>query len=142
MRDEIEAGCAAGRLYAELLSLALASYIASRFAVQASDVRRDNGRLSKHQVQRLVEFIQSRIGSELSLTELASVTIESASLRAAIQEYVWGIATSVCDVEAGAAGKAATRGAKKLDKQDRFVARIRKSELLHLHLPQSNRSYT
>ncbi len=74
MRDEIEAGCVAGGLYAESLSLALASYIASRFAVQASDVRRDNGRLSKHQVQRLVEFIQSRIGSELSLTELASVT--------------------------------------------------------------------
>lgn len=73
MQDEIQAGCPAGRLYAESLSLALASYIASRFAVQASDSRRDNGQLSKHQLRRLIEFIHGRLESELSLIELASV---------------------------------------------------------------------
>lgn len=73
MEDEIQAGCPAGRLYAESLSLALASYIASRFAVRTSDTRRDNGRLSKHQLHRLTEFIHSRLESNLSLVELASL---------------------------------------------------------------------
>lgn len=73
MQDEIQAGCPADSLYVESLALALASYIASRFAVRASDPRRDNGRLSKHQRQHLTEFIHNRLESELSLVELALV---------------------------------------------------------------------
>lgn len=73
MQDEVQAGCPTGGLYAESLSLALASYIASRFAVQASEAWHDNGQLSMHQIQRLIDFIEGRLESELSLTELASV---------------------------------------------------------------------
>jgi AraC family transcriptional regulator len=71
MQEEIEAGCPSGRLYAESLTLALTSYIASHFAVKGNNKWSYGGRLSRHQVERVMEFIYSSLEQELSLVELA-----------------------------------------------------------------------
>jgi AraC family transcriptional regulator len=74
MQDEIQLGCPANRLYGESLSLALISYIESRFGVRSRKPKRQSRQLSTNQLERVLEFIHSRLDHDLSLVELASLT--------------------------------------------------------------------
>jgi AraC family transcriptional regulator len=70
MHVEAKAGCPSGRLYAESLSLALLSYLTSRYTESppASD---RNGRLSPAQKQRIIRFIKDNLGTEITVRDLA-----------------------------------------------------------------------
>jgi len=70
MEAEARAGCPAGPLYGELLSLALAAYVAGRYSVGAPRARPQAGRLSAPQLAIVQEYIRTNLGSRLSLAEL------------------------------------------------------------------------
>jgi AraC-like DNA-binding protein len=74
MQDEIRLGCPADRLYAESLSLALSSYIASRFSVTThGSQRQSGGQMSSPNLRRVLDYIHSSLEHDLSLLELASL---------------------------------------------------------------------
>jgi AraC family transcriptional regulator len=73
MRLEIEEGCPTGTLYAESLSLALASYVGSRYATRATAEDSRCPKLSPAQRSRVIDYMQRHIGSDFSLVELANV---------------------------------------------------------------------
>jgi AraC family transcriptional regulator len=73
MRAEIEAGCPSGPLYAESLSLALLTYLTSRYG--ATGPRREmlTPTLSPAEYQRVRDYVRSHLSQDLGLTELAEV---------------------------------------------------------------------
>jgi AraC family transcriptional regulator len=73
MEAEIEAGCPAGRLYGESLSLALAAYVSGRYSTALLNARPPKGGLSRRQLERVLDYVHANLGSDLSLTELAAV---------------------------------------------------------------------
>jgi AraC family transcriptional regulator len=77
MAREIEAGCPTGSLYGEALSLALAAYL-QRFSTGAGLARPPRGRLSRQRLRRVLDYIRSNLGRDLSLVGLAEVAHLSA----------------------------------------------------------------
>jgi AraC family transcriptional regulator len=73
MRLEIENGCPTGALYAESLSIALASYVSSRYAIRQPEAGPRRPRLSPAQRSRVIDYIHLHIGSDFSLVDLADV---------------------------------------------------------------------
>jgi AraC family transcriptional regulator len=73
MEAEARAGCPAGPLCGESLSLALGAYVAGRYSVGAPRARPQPGRLSAQQLAVVQEYIRTNLGSRLSLSELAGV---------------------------------------------------------------------
>jgi AraC-like DNA-binding protein len=71
MRREVESGASTGRLYGESLSLSLLSYMLNRIPAPLVRVR---GALSEVQCRRLARHIRERLGEDLGLAELASLT--------------------------------------------------------------------
>lgn len=69
MRDEVARGAPTGRLYADSLSLALLAYVVEREPRCAAIVR---GRLSDGECHRLRNYVNERLGEDLSLAELAA----------------------------------------------------------------------
>ena len=73
MRAQIEAGCPAGRLYGESLSLAMAAYLSGRYSATGRKTDELKSTLSASQLQRVRDYIHAHLSSDLGLTELASV---------------------------------------------------------------------
>jgi AraC family transcriptional regulator len=73
MAAEVEAGCPGGRLYGESLSLALAAYVSGRFSSNRATAAPPKGGLSRPRLRSVLGYIQSNLGEELSITELAGV---------------------------------------------------------------------
>jgi AraC family transcriptional regulator len=73
MEADVKAGCPAGRLYGESLSLALTTYVARRYSVGPETALGLKGRLSRCQLERVRDYIESHLGSDLRLSELARV---------------------------------------------------------------------
>jgi AraC family transcriptional regulator len=71
MVAEVAAGCPAGRLYAESLSIALAAHIAERYAAGPADTPSTPAGLSRRQLDIIREHVDANIGENLSLRELA-----------------------------------------------------------------------
>jgi len=71
MRAEIESGCPTGSAYAEALSLALASRVASLCASAPSGERRA-AMLSSKQLARIVDHIGRNVSDELTIDRLAA----------------------------------------------------------------------
>ena len=67
----LENGASAGRLYGESLSLSLLSYMLNHIPAPLAGVR---GALSEVQCRRLARHIRERLGEDLGLAELASLT--------------------------------------------------------------------
>jgi AraC family transcriptional regulator len=63
----------AGRLYAEILTNALAVHFLRRYAACRSPVREMTGGLAPAKLQRTIAYIQAHLAQELSLTTLAAV---------------------------------------------------------------------
>ena len=77
MRDEISAGCASGRLFAESISLALLAYLAGRYATPR---RADNhAGLSSAQMRGIVDHIRGNVTSDITVMELAGLVQMSPS---------------------------------------------------------------
>jgi len=68
---ELEAPAPVGRLYADSLAVALASRLIQGFSMTRWRSRQT---LSKPQLRRLVDYIESNLEAELTLAELATVT--------------------------------------------------------------------
>jgi AraC family transcriptional regulator len=79
MLAEVEAGCPAGHLYGESLSLALATYLLNRYPARAPGREARMLKLSPAQVQRLRDYVQTHLSRELTLAELAGVVRLSAN---------------------------------------------------------------
>jgi AraC family transcriptional regulator len=72
MAAEVAAGCPAGKLYSQSLSISLAAYLQGRFAKKNGRQEREQ-RLSPYQMQRLVNYIQGNLEKDLNLFHLAKV---------------------------------------------------------------------
>ncbi len=72
IRTEVKQHCPSGRLFADGLSLALVGYLQARYPA-TDTVSQTRHRLSKSQVKLIREFVESRLGSDLRVTELAAL---------------------------------------------------------------------
>jgi AraC family transcriptional regulator len=73
MVEEVAAGCPHGRLYAESLSLGLAMHLHRCHADPAvAEGRRETGRLSAWQVDRMRDYVQSNLSDDIGLGDLAA----------------------------------------------------------------------
>ena len=73
MYEEILDGCSSGKLYGELLSLALMSYAWQRYASSRSPVRTMHSGLSTPKLRRLLDYILANLDSDLALHDLADL---------------------------------------------------------------------
>jgi AraC family transcriptional regulator len=71
MHAEVMAGCPAGRLYGESLSLALAARLVAQHGAPSDRRPESPGGLSRRQFNRVIEYVRANLGSELSLANLA-----------------------------------------------------------------------
>jgi AraC family transcriptional regulator len=73
MLAEVEAGCPAGPLYGESLSLALTAYLLNRYPATPPKRETRMLKLSPLQLARLRAYIQTHLSRDLTLAELAGV---------------------------------------------------------------------
>ncbi|MGJ7583360.1 helix-turn-helix domain-containing protein, partial [Variovorax sp. RHLX14] len=71
MRDEVERGCTSGRLHAQGLSMALASYLQNRYGC-AGNSRRPRGRLSQSDLRRVYDWVMQHLAEDFGIDELAA----------------------------------------------------------------------
>jgi AraC family transcriptional regulator len=71
MRSEIQSGCSNGRLYAEALSVALATRLRAQYSHEQGADREFERTLSPTQVRRVCEYIQTNLASDFGVAELA-----------------------------------------------------------------------
>jgi AraC family transcriptional regulator len=79
MVAEVKAGCPAGRLYGESLSLALAAHIVGRYSAAKAEGSPVKGGLSRRQLATVLQFIHENMKGDLSLADLAGAACLSAS---------------------------------------------------------------
>jgi AraC family transcriptional regulator len=79
MRAEVRAGCPAGRLYGQSLSLALATYLLNRYPVSIAKRETRKLKLSAAQFQRLRDYVEAHLSQDLTLAELTDVVDFSAN---------------------------------------------------------------
>ena len=73
METEARAGCPAGSLYAQSLSIALATYVDGRYAHGSPAPKRQPSRLSRRQLSIVLKYIRANLGSAISLATLAAL---------------------------------------------------------------------
>lgn len=73
MQMEVEAGCPAGSLYDESLSLALATYLFGRYSANSSSAGVSEPRFSNRQIHQVLDYLHAHLGSDFSLVDLARV---------------------------------------------------------------------
>jgi AraC family transcriptional regulator len=71
MRNEILAGCPAGRIYGEALSLALAAYLFGRYSRHRAPVATRGVALSAVQIRHLREYVNANLERDIGLADLA-----------------------------------------------------------------------
>lgn len=71
MRDEVERGCTSGRMHAQGLSMALVSYLQSRYG-GAGNAKRPPGRLSQADLRRVYDWVMQHLGEDFGIDELAA----------------------------------------------------------------------
>jgi len=71
MRDEVERGCSSGRLHAQGLSMALASYLRNRYGA-TGNTRRPRGRLSQNDLRRVYDWVMQHLSEDFGIDELAA----------------------------------------------------------------------
>ncbi len=105
MRAEVQGGCRTGRLYAEGLSIALLGFLSERMPAMlaAPDTSPKSGtgqRLSATGMQRIREYVEQNLASDLSITTLSRlVSPEPLLLRACVQSHCRHIAARAVVVE-------------------------------------------
>lgn len=75
MRDEVERGCSSGRMHAQGLSMALASYLQSRYGGaghNAASAKRPRGRLSQADLHKVYDWVMQHLAEDFGIDELAA----------------------------------------------------------------------
>lgn len=72
LKSEIEAGALGGKLYGESLFAALAIHLIRKYSVKTPRFSEAQGRLSKTQLRRAIEFFHEHAGKPISLRETAN----------------------------------------------------------------------
>ncbi len=90
MRAEVRAGCPAGRLYGESVSLALLAYLASTYATPRLADHCATG-LSPAQKRDVVDYIRVNLTSDITVTELAALVQMSPSHFARVFRTTFGV---------------------------------------------------
>jgi AraC-like DNA-binding protein len=72
MASDVAQGCPVGALYGQSLSLALASYVAGRFAVKRSE-QRPLRRFSQIEARRVAAYIDANLDGALNILELSNL---------------------------------------------------------------------
>ncbi len=73
MQLEIDAGCPAGRLYGEQLSMALAAYLAGRYTRPSTKREHPKPQLSQAKLGDVRDYIRVNLANDLSVFELAKI---------------------------------------------------------------------
>lgn len=68
---ELEAGCLAGRLYGESLSLALAVHLFKRYSSSGQPIREPVGGLPWRQIQQVTDYINDNLAAGMTIAEMA-----------------------------------------------------------------------
>lgn len=76
---ELEAGCSAGRLYADSLATALAVHLVKSYASVEPVIRNYKGGLPQYKLRRALEFINDNLAEDLSLASVAAAANSSES---------------------------------------------------------------
>lgn len=71
MRDEVERGCSSGRMHAQGLSMALASYLQNRYGA-TGNARRPRGRLSQTDLRKVYDWVMQHLAEDFGIDELAA----------------------------------------------------------------------
>ena len=74
LQADLVGGSPAGRLYGESLGVAVAVYLARRYAAHPVKAVRVRGGLPTYRLRRVLEYIAAHLDHDLGLAELASVT--------------------------------------------------------------------
>jgi len=69
---ELQDGFKSGRLLGESLGTALAAHLLARYAVRPMRTREYRGGMPKYLLRRTIDYMQSNLGADLHLTELAA----------------------------------------------------------------------
>jgi AraC family transcriptional regulator len=72
MEMDVAAGCPAGKLYGESLSLALAAHVAGHYSAGSTEAAPRDG-LARPVLSRVLDYISANLGRDLTITELAAV---------------------------------------------------------------------
>jgi AraC family transcriptional regulator len=72
LESEIHNGFSSGRLFGESLGTALAAHLLARYAVNPAPMREYRGGMSKHLFRRTIDYMQSDLGADLRLADLAA----------------------------------------------------------------------
>jgi AraC family transcriptional regulator len=72
MEMDVAAGCPAGKLYGESLSLALAAHVAGHYSTGSIETVPRDG-LARPVLTRVLDYIAANLGRDLTITELAAV---------------------------------------------------------------------
>jgi AraC family transcriptional regulator len=72
MELDVAAGCPTGKLYGESLSLALAAHVAAHYSTGSIDTVPRDG-LARPVLTRVLDYIGTNLGRDLTITELAAV---------------------------------------------------------------------
>ena len=73
LHADLDDGSPAGRLYGEMLSLALAVYLARRYGVPHHNARKHRGGLPGHRLRLVMEYVRAHINHDIPLADLAAV---------------------------------------------------------------------
>jgi AraC family transcriptional regulator len=73
MALDLEAGSPAGRLYGQTLANALAIYLVNRYAARRRAPAHGRGGLAPARLRRVLDYIESSLGDELPLADLAAI---------------------------------------------------------------------
>ncbi|MBS0446460.1 MAG: helix-turn-helix transcriptional regulator [Proteobacteria bacterium] len=73
MYEEVRAGCPAGPLYGESLTIAFASYLLNRYGAHGPVDERTGVTFSRSKAARLRDYIEANLGQDMALIELADL---------------------------------------------------------------------
>lgn len=90
MRAEVRAGCPGGQLYAESLSIALATYLLGRYSGRPLPNNERRQSLSSAQVRRVNDYIEANLASDIGVVELADLVGLSAHYFSSLFKTAFG----------------------------------------------------
>jgi len=73
LKAEMESGYPSGRLYVESLAIAVAARLVGCHSSRSLDPGKQNGRLSDRRLRQVLSYIESNLGQDISLHDIAGV---------------------------------------------------------------------
>jgi AraC family transcriptional regulator len=141
MRAEVRAGCPAGRLYGQSLSLALATYLLNRYPASVAKRETRKLKLSAAQFQRLRDYVEAHLSQDLTLAELTDVVDFSANHLTVLLKNTVGLTPHQYVLRERVRGHEASCAGASTDSGDRPEAGLFQPESFHDGVPTSHRPH-